>query len=171
MGTLVQQEQSLAVRVEAVIGPPDDPIELVDARAATLLPEYQTIVWEADAGSLECTFISESAASILGYPREDWTGRAGFWVEMIHPEDRDEAIANCALCAGRGRGHNFAYRAFDAQGNVHRFYNVLRVIRGPKRLAIKLRGILFLTDSDGLSDDLNPLMQIGIQEVPETIEY
>ena len=171
MSTAVQASDSLAVRVEVVFGHPDDPMKEVEARASTLLPEYETIVWEADAASLECTFIGASAVPMLGYPREDWTGRAGFWAEIIHPDDRDEALANCALCAGRGRGHNFSYRALGADGQVHRFFNVLRVIRGPKKLAVRMRGILFdVTDPIDLLDEHSPLHEVHIQQPLESVE-
>ena len=172
MGTLVQPHQSLAVRVEAVLGQPEDLIEEIEIRSLAMLSDFRTVVWEADATTLECTCIGSTAEALLGYPREVWTGRAGFWAEIIHPDDRDEALANCALCAGRGRGHNFGFRAIDASGNVHRFFNVLRVVRGPRKLAVKLRGILFeVPDSVAMLTQDDPLMQIGIQEVQDTVEF
>lgn len=145
-------------------------MEDVALRASTLLSEYRTIVWEADAGSLECTYIGASAVPLLGYARTDWTGRAGFWAETIHPDDRDEATGNCALCAGRGRGHNFSYRAVSADGEIRHFYNVVRVLRGPRGMAVYLRGILFdVTDDTGALDS-GPLAGIRVQAPEEAIE-
>src|SRR5690606_6650397 len=95
---------------------------------------------------------------------EDWTRRAGFWAEIIHPEDQDEALANCALCAGRGRGHNFAYRAVDADGEVHHLFNVVRAVRGPRGMAVALRGILFdVTHDPALLNGTGSLREISVQ--------
>lgn len=163
---------TLADRVEQVFGRPEDSMSDVELRARALIPDYETIVWEADAASLECTHIGASAIRLLGYPLDFWTGKAGFWAEIIHPDDRDEALANCALCAGRARGHNFSYRAVSIDREVRRFFNVLRVIRGPKRLAIQMRGILFdVTDPADLLDETSPLHDIHVQQAVEAPEY
>lgn len=171
MNATISTRTSLARRVELVFGEGDDSMADVEARALRHLPEYQTIVWEADAGSLECTYIGASALPILRYPLERWTGSAGFWAEMIHPEDRDEALANCALCAGRGRGHNFAYRAITAEGEVHHFFNVVRTVRGPRGLAVRLRGILFdVTQSPELLNGDGALREIAVQPPDEILD-
>jgi hypothetical protein len=171
MSTTVAALPSLAARVESVFGDASDPIEVVDARAASNLPEYRSLVWEADAASLECTFIGSTALEMLGYPTRYWTERPGFWAKVIHPEDRDEALANCAICAGRGRGHNFSYRALAADGTLRHYYNVLRVIRGPRGLAVRMRGILFeVDDPESFVSGTHPLLDIQRQEPEVEVE-
>ncbi|HEX7071855.1 MAG TPA: PAS domain-containing protein [Rhodothermales bacterium] len=171
MNPTVLVNSSLASRVESVFGDVDDPIELVDARAGATLSEFRMLVWEADAASLECTYIGSTALATLGYPARYWTGRPGFWAKIIHDDDRDETLANCAICAGRARGHNFAYRALAADGTYRHIFNVLRVIRGPRGLAIRLRGILFeVDDPESFASGTHPLLEIQRQEPEMAVE-
>lgn len=172
MSTTISVPAALAGKVASVFGSTDDAIDVVETRAGIHLNEYSTIVWEADASTLTCTFVGASAVPILGYDRNDWTRSPTFWSDIIHPEDRDEATANCAICAGRRRGHNFSYRAIAASGEVHRFYNIVRVVHGPKGMATHLRGILFdVTDDPDALSEASPLMQIESQESEEPIEF
>jgi len=51
------------------------------------------VVWEADLQTLAFTFVSEAASRLLGYSRERWLSDPHFWMERLHPEDRERAAA------------------------------------------------------------------------------
>jgi PAS domain S-box-containing protein len=53
------------------------------------------IVWECAPETLQFTFVSRSAERILGYPIEQWQTKPEFWVNILHPEDRDWVVAFC----------------------------------------------------------------------------
>lgn len=134
----------------------------VEARAEALLSPYRAIVWEADAASMECTYLSESGSMTFGYSRDDWTPK--ILTETIHEEDRDDTVANFALCTGRGRGHNFSHRSVASDGRVLRFFNIVRVVRGGRGVAIRIRGIsLDVTNDPDLFDESSALHAIPSQ--------
>ncbi|MGC4007393.1 MAG: ATP-binding protein [Pirellulales bacterium] len=82
-----------------------------------LVESLDGIVWEIDVENFEFTFVSRQAERILGYPLEDWY-RTGFWVEHIHPEDRDLAFMTCMNAISEGRNHVFEYRMLAADGRI-----------------------------------------------------
>lgn len=136
----------------------------VERRARSMLSDYRTLVWEADAGTLSFTYIDGRCVELLGYPREAWTTQPGFWTQSVLEEDRDDALANCALCTGRGRGHNFSFRIVASDGRILRFFNVVRAVRGSKGVAVRLRGILFeATDETGLADAFSPVNALPLR--------
>lgn len=132
----------LLARVHQIFGAASDPMPALERRAKELLPDERTIVWEADAGTLECTFVGASAQDLLGYPLGRWTSEPGFWATMIYEPDREEALAQCALCTGTGLGRTFRYRAVTADGRIVPMLNVVHVCKGKKGIARHLRGVL-----------------------------
>ena len=49
-------------------------------------------MWEANPVTLEMTFVSHRAESLLGYPLHQWQGNASSWTHLIHPDDREAAL-------------------------------------------------------------------------------
>ena len=91
-------------------------IEAAERRFRDLVHGVDAIVWEADAASLACTFVSQRAEELLGYPIERWLGAPDFWREMVDPRDCERVLARYgeALTADRPLEHEF--RAHTADG-------------------------------------------------------
>ena len=71
----------------------------------------------------------------------------------MHPDDRDDAIAYCALCTGKGEDHDFDYRAIASDGRTLLLHDVVKVVKGDKGIAARLRGIMLDVTSRGRGDD------------------
>jgi len=56
-----------------------------------LLESTLAVPWEANAKTWQFTYVGPQAVKLLGYPVEQWYQK-DFWVEHLHPEDRDYAI-------------------------------------------------------------------------------
>lgn len=141
----------LAERLDLVFGAPSDPMPLLERRAAEQFPDQTVIVWEGDATNFEFLFVSDSVRGVLGYPKERWVQEPTFWADVVvHPEDRDYAVSYCALCTGKGKDHDFEYRAVAADGRVVRLHDVVRVVKGPRGVVTHLRGLMFdVMDEEG----------------------
>jgi PAS domain-containing protein len=118
LSTQIPTEPGLAERLRQVFGMPSDTMPLLEQRAEELLGD-RAIVWEGDAATFQVSYVGRAAEVLLGYPASRWTTEPAFWAEtVVHPEDRDDAVAYCALATGQARDHDFVYRAIAADGRV-----------------------------------------------------
>jgi PAS domain S-box-containing protein len=137
-------ERKYLGNIDAVFGHRNAPIEEVARRAAEYFYPDPVIVWQGDAATFQFLFVSEGAEVLLGYPVRKWVEEPTFWTDVIlHPDDRDHAVAYCALSTGKGQDHDFEYRARTADGRVVLLHDVVRVVFGPKGFATHLRGLMF----------------------------
>ena len=133
-----------------MLGAPTHPVHLVERRARELLPHQRAIVWEGDPATFQFTYVSASAVAILGYPIRQWL-EPGFWADtIVHPEDRTAAVTYCALATGKGRDHDFSYRARTADDRIVRLHDIVHVIKGPKQVAVQLRGVMVEVPDDSV---------------------
>ncbi len=93
------------------------------AQTAGLIP------WEADARTWEFTFVGLQAEQILGFPIDRWY-EPDFWVNQIHPEDREASIQYCAECSRKKENYDFVYRMMKSDGGVIWLHDIVNVVHG-----------------------------------------
>lgn len=116
-------------------------LERTQVQYAGLVHSIDGIVWEADAESLEFTFVSDRAVHILGYPIDSWLTEPCFWTNHIHPEDREHTVRSCLMSTGREEGHVLEYRMVAADGRVVWLRDIVAYVKEPDGRAL-LRGIM-----------------------------
>jgi formate hydrogenlyase transcriptional activator len=99
-----------------------------ETRYRELIQSAQAIVWRGDARTFQFTFVSQQAETLLGYPVRRWLEEPTFWVDHIHPEDRDWAPEFCAKATREMRRHEFDYRMIAADGRVVWFHDAVGVM-------------------------------------------
>ena len=99
-----------------------------EARYGELLASMRAMLWRAEPLTLQTTFVSREAEGILGYPLESWRKEPRFFVNRIHPDDRDRVIALSAKAAREKRMHDFDCRLTAADGQVVRLRNIVDVV-------------------------------------------
>lgn len=131
-----------------------DSMSEVLGRMRSAFPDLDLIVWHGDPETFHFSYVGGDAERILGYPGQRWVDEHSFWADVVvTPEDRDDAIAYCALATGRRRDHSFVYRARHADGHEVVLLDVVRVYsRGA--VAVGLRGVMF--DVTRLRDSVIP---------------
>lgn len=128
----------------------------IEARAKRTFGERSFIVWEGDPETFEFKYVSASAEKVLGYPAEFWLKDA-FWANtIVHPADRADAIAYCALATAKGRDHDFVYRAVKANGSTVWLHDVVKVILGANGIPARLQGLMFEVAS---GDQVTPVFE------------
>lgn len=75
-----------------------------------LVENVDGIMWEADARTFEFSFVSPQVEEILGYSSQEWLSEDQFWINHIHPEDRNQAYTYCKEMVNLGENHIFEYR-------------------------------------------------------------
>jgi len=114
-----------------------------------LLQDIDAIVWEADPETLQFTYVSRGAERLLGYSLEHWLTKPRFWLDVIHPDDRADALAFCRAAIEDCDDHEFEYRMIAADGRVIWIRDIVRVVcaddesRSPDAgLAVAVRGVM-----------------------------
>ncbi|NMM35935.1 MAG: EAL domain-containing protein [Glaciimonas sp.] len=94
-----------------------DAILWAQQRFQNLVNCVDGVVWEADPVTFRFTFVSAQAEHILGYRIEDWYAE-GFWIDHIHPQDRERTVDYRAMQTKGGNSHALEYRMLAADGRV-----------------------------------------------------
>ncbi|MEN9572624.1 MAG: hypothetical protein RL514_479 [Verrucomicrobiota bacterium] len=106
-----------------------------------IVNSVEGIVWEADAATLQFTFISPQAERLLGFPLSQWLVEPRFWANQLHPDDREEAVGHCIKATREQRNHEFEYRMIAADGRAVWLRDIVTVVVENERVT-KLRGIM-----------------------------
>lgn len=144
-----------------------------------LIENTAGIFWEADANTFEFSYVSDQVINILGYTAKEWLTSPTFWLDHIHPEDREFARSFCHIKTQNLEDHSFEYRmltksgeyiwvvdkvkVFEKEGKPHRLSGLILDISKEKKLEFRLeeelnfaRSILdglpvpfYLLDADG----------------------
>ena len=100
------------------------------------------IVWEADTTTEQFTFVSQSAERLLGYPVEQWLSEPDFWVNLIHPEDRQWTVALSRKKMFQNRDYELEYRCLAADNRVVWLRDRAYVVRDDQSQGHKRRGLM-----------------------------
>jgi PAS domain S-box-containing protein len=102
----------------------------------------RVIIWEADAITEQFTFVSQSAERLLGYPLERWLMEPNFWVNLIHPDDRQWTVALCRKKISQCRDYELEYRCLAADKRVVWLRDRAYMIRDEQGRVRKRRGLM-----------------------------
>jgi PAS domain S-box-containing protein len=105
-----------------------------------VLRSVDVIIWEGDPVTLRFSFVSEQAERITGYPIQAWLAQ-DFWVEHVHPSDRDWVVELCKKASEAGEPHALEYRMIAADGSVVWLRDVVSVDMEDGR-AIRSHGVM-----------------------------
>ncbi len=100
----------------------------------------EVILWEFDIVSNRWTYVSPQAERILGYSPEEWTNLE-FWLDRLHPVDREWAWQYCMECTEQGKEHELQYRFFAKDGTEVWVREVVSV-EMEEGVPIRLRGFM-----------------------------
>lgn len=130
--------------IDWMFGEATDSMAAIEARAREAFSGQEVVVWEGDPATFQFGYVGEAAEKILGYSTRRWIEEPTFWADVVvHPDDRHDAVAYCALATGRRQDHAFKYRAVAADGRVLWLYDIVKVIVPEQsRVPSKLRGVM-----------------------------
>ena len=88
-----------------------------EERFRALAERGHLLAWEADGETWRFTYVGPRAHDLLGYPVAEWY-RDDFWVDHLHPEDRERVIADCRAQSAVDRDYELEYRMMAADGRA-----------------------------------------------------
>jgi two-component system, cell cycle sensor histidine kinase and response regulator CckA len=114
---------------------PDDPQQCEQSMA-----NIDSIIWEMDAPTFQFTFVSQQAEPLLGYALSQWlTPR--FWVDHLHPDDREWVVETYLRGTRDKRSLHLEYRMTAADGRTVWLRNSVTTVVEPGEVT-QLRGVI-----------------------------
>ena len=96
-------------------------LQIHQRRIEDIVAHVPGVVWEAwgkpDAGNQRIGFVSSHVEKMLGYSREEWLSIPNFWLQVVHPDDRERAAAEAAAIFASGKGGTSRFRWMHRDGH------------------------------------------------------
>jgi PAS domain S-box-containing protein len=105
-----------------------------------LAESAHAILWEYDILNDNWDYVAPQVETILGYKPKEWTDLE-FWVNHVHPEDRQWAKDYCLECSKQGQDHVFEYRFFKKSGEIAWIRDEVNVEMKDEK-PVKIRGLI-----------------------------
>jgi len=103
-------------------------LRLTQERLRYLLSHSPAILYTRQvSGNYSVTFMSDNAASVVGYSAQDFTHDPQFWANHIHPEDVPRIFANLPQVFETGH-HSHEYRFLHEDGIYRWMHDELKLI-------------------------------------------
>lgn len=139
-----------------------------------LVNDVDAIIWEADAHSLQTTFVSRRAQEILGYPVEDWLSGPEFRREHFSALDRDRVWGELQAAVSQGRDFEGEYRFMAADGRTMWFHDIARIVWDEEDHPSVIRGVMVdITERKETERERELLSSLGLQlagaDTPEKV--
>ncbi|BCL35598.1 PAS domain S-box protein [Nostoc sp. MS1] len=116
-----------------------------ETRLRELLETVKVIPWELDLKTWRFIYVGPQAETILAYPVAEWY-KQDFWINHLHPDDRDWAVNFCREATNTGENLEFEYRMLAADGRVVWLRDIVNVVQ-VDGTPVMLRGFMFdITD-------------------------
>lgn len=116
-------------------------LQASEYRFRSLVQSINGIVREIDLDTLKNVYVSPQSFKILGYPASDWLENRHFWLEQIHPKDRNGIISKVNEAINEGGHHTLEYRMISSQGDIVWIRDLLS-IREENGVPVSLDGLM-----------------------------
>jgi PAS domain S-box-containing protein len=100
-------------------------------------------------------YVSPQIEDVLGFSREEWMANPTFWMDRLHPEDRDRVLAETSRCIEMGEPMKMEYRMLAKDGRAVWLHDEARVVaRDRENRATHFQGVqIDITDRMDAEDE------------------
>jgi PAS domain S-box-containing protein len=134
----------------------EEELHAVENRYRALVERLPAITYIAEVGALGAWhYVSPQIQSILGFSPEEWMANSANWVNHIHPDDRDHALAAETRFWEVGGMFRAEYRMLAADGRVLWFRDDAVYLKSADKQQPVMQGVLYdITEYKHLEDQL-----------------
>jgi PAS domain S-box-containing protein len=105
-------------------------LQLSEQRLRQLVESVQVILWRGSIDNSTFSYINQQATDLLGYPVSLWTERPSFWLDHVHPDDREMAREQCRAAVVNDVPAVFEHRMTTAYGQTLWLRSSVRLVSG-----------------------------------------
>ena len=137
----------------------------------SLINTIDGIVWEGDPNTYDFTFISRKVEDILGYTPEEWLDSPSFWINHVHPDDREWVIEYFSRYTYEKRQHDSEYRMIRKDGEIVWLRDIVSVVV-ENDIAVNLRGIMIdITKAKMAELELNNTLHLVTEQNKRLLNF
>jgi PAS domain S-box-containing protein len=101
-----------------------------EAKYRALVENLPAVVYQvAPDDDRRTMYVSSHVETALGYSRAEWLEQPDIWMELLHPDDREQTLAAHDLHNETGRPWSREYRLIASDGRVVWFRDVANLVR------------------------------------------
>jgi len=105
-------------------------LSVSEQRYRQLVDSAHVILWRRSVDSPRFSFVNQEAEELLGYPGDRWLADKNFFLDRVHPDDRESVERHCIAAAEGGGSQGFEHRMIAAGGSVVWLRTSVRLIAG-----------------------------------------
>jgi PAS domain S-box-containing protein len=156
---LQEARAELEKRVEERTGE----LRAAEFKFRTLVEQLPAITYVAGFGAEgEWRYVSPPIQSILGFSPEEWMADPGLWIERMHPDDRESALAAEDESRRTGLPFNREYRMFARAGEIVWFRDGAIVLKDDQGRSVSLQGLMFdITERKRAEEELQRAKEVA----------
>ncbi len=114
-----------------------------EARFRTLVEHLPICTYVNPIGfPIRTTYISPYVEQLLGYPVERWLAEDDFWVTLLHPDDRSDAVEGASRTRETGKPFRATYRMVAEDGRIVTLLDETIPVSDEQGRALFLQGFL-----------------------------
>ena len=110
-----------------------------------LISNVPGVVWEAygkpDAVDQRIDFVSSHVERMLGYSVKEWLEKPNFWLDIVHPSDRERAAREATAIFESGKEGHSEFRWLHKDGRVLWVEAASSVIKDENGQPVGMRGV------------------------------
>lgn len=120
----------------------EEMLSLSEARLRHLVQRSPAVIYTCRTdGDYDATFVSDNVANILGHEPEDFVRNPGFWINNVHPDDRQRILPGLLDLRAKGRySHEYRFRHKD--GGYRWIRDDLALLRDPEGRPAEIIGAM-----------------------------
>jgi PAS domain S-box-containing protein len=120
-------------------------VESQRRRLDAIIRSVPGVVWEAwgepDEAGQRINFVSDYVETMLGYTVEEWLATPNFWLNIVHPEDREQAARTAAATFASGEVGTNQFRWIRKDGRALWVEAHSVALRDEQGRAVGMRGV------------------------------
>jgi diguanylate cyclase (GGDEF)-like protein/PAS domain S-box-containing protein len=114
-----------------------------DCSYRALLEQTPAVTYLADfREDYVLRYMSPQIEHVLGYPVADWLASAAFWVDRVHPDDRERVVAEAEAAIAQARPLDLEYRMVARDGRAVWMWERTTILRDRRGAPEAVQGVM-----------------------------